>query len=199
MPESRHRPAAISRMSSRPRCIGVRTMRTAWTSYESPIGPLSLIVRDGRLRRLCFPDEGPGLGEELRAPRECEAARVQLEQYFAGERQAFELPLELAGSPLQRAVWGQLRTIPYGTTVSYGELAKRLDLDHPEAAREVGAAVGRTPVPIVVPCHRVVAANGDLTGYRGGLDRKRTLLNLEAKVAGRPPEPAWAFRQLALG
>ncbi len=174
-------------------------MGTAWTTCESPIGSLTLVVGDGRLRRLCFPDERPGLSEELHQPRECERARAQLEQYFAGERQAFELPIELVGSPLQRAVWEQLRAIPYGTTVSYGELAKRLDLDHPEAARDVGAAVGRTPVPIVVPCHRVVAANGDLTGYRGGLDRKRTLLNLEAKVAGHPPEPAWAFRQLALG
>jgi methylated-DNA-[protein]-cysteine S-methyltransferase len=175
-------------------------MGTTWSTYESPIGPLTLVLRDRRLRQLRFPEERPGLSEELRRQREGAEAREQLEQYFAGERQAFELPIELVGSPFQRAVWEQLLAIPYGATVSYGELASRLDLDHPEAARDVGAAVGRTPVPIVVPCHRVVAANGDLTGYRGGLDRKRALLGLETGVAaGRDPEPAWAFRQLALG
>jgi methylated-DNA-[protein]-cysteine S-methyltransferase len=174
-------------------------MGTAWSTYESPIGTLTLVVREGRLRQLRFPDEGRELSEELRDPRACERAHGQLGQYFGGERQAFELPVELAGSPFERAVWAQLLEVPFGTTVSYGELAKRLELDRPEAARDVGAAVGRTPVPIVVPCHRVIAANGDLTGYRGGLDRKRALLSLEARVAGRAPEPAWAYRQLALG
>jgi methylated-DNA-[protein]-cysteine S-methyltransferase len=155
-------------------------MTTAWSIYESPIGLLTLVADDGRLRQICFPGEPPGLAPVLRDDKPLAAARNQLQQYFAGARTSFELPLELVGSPFQQAVWGQLRTIPFGSTVSYGELAKRLDLEGSEAARDVGAAVGQTPVPIVVPCHRVVAADGALTGYRGGLDRKRTLLDLES-------------------
>jgi methylated-DNA-[protein]-cysteine S-methyltransferase len=155
-------------------------MATAWSIYESPIGPLTLVVRDGRLRQICFPDEPPGLGVELRDDERLAGPRRQLEQYFAGERTSFELPLDLVGSPFQRAVWEQLRAIPFGATASYGELARRIGLDQPEAARDVGAAVGQTPVPIVVPCHRVIAADGSLTGYRGGLERKRALLDLES-------------------
>jgi methylated-DNA-[protein]-cysteine S-methyltransferase len=156
-------------------------METAWSTYESPIGALTLVVGDGRLRQIRFPDERAGLGPGSRRPQECEAARAQLEQYFAGARERFELPLELAGSPFDLAVWEQLQRVPFGATVTYGELARRLRLDGPEAARDVGAAVGRTPAPIVVPCHRVVGASGDLTGYRGGLERKRALLDLESQ------------------
>lgn len=155
-------------------------MATAWSIYESPIGPLTLVVRDGQLRQICFPDEPPGLSAELRDDERLAGPRRQLEQYFAGARTTFELPLELVGSDFQRAVWGQLLAVPFGATVSYGELAKRLGLAQPEAARDVGAAVGQTPIPIVVPCHRVVAADGSLTGYRGGLERKRALLELES-------------------
>lgn len=155
-------------------------MSSAWSIYESPIGPLTLVSADGRLRRICFPDEPPGLGPELRDDAALAEPGRQLEQYFAGRRTAFELSLDLAGSDFDRAVWEQLAAVPFGATVSYGELARRLGLGEPEAARDVGAAVGRTPVPIVVPCHRVLAADGSLTGYRGGLERKRALLELES-------------------
>jgi methylated-DNA-[protein]-cysteine S-methyltransferase len=104
----------------------------------------------------------------------------QLKEYFAGTRRAFELPLNLVGTPFERQAWLALATIPYGTTVSYGEQARRLG--HPRAARAVGAANGRNPVSIVLPCHRVVGVGGALTGYAGGLDAKRTLLEHEARV-----------------
>jgi methylated-DNA-[protein]-cysteine S-methyltransferase len=173
-------------------------MSTLWARYESPLGPLTLVARESRLRQLRFPSHSGGLSEERHNQGAFAAALEQLRQYFAGERQVFELPLELVGSPFQRQVWAQLLEIPYGTTISYKELAQRVG--RPGEAREVGAAVGRTPTPILVPCHRVIASSGDLTGYGGGLPRKRALLDLEASVAaGRPPQPAWEFRQMSLG
>lgn len=130
----------------------------------------------------------------------------QLEAYFAGERKAFELDLDLRGTPLQRLVWEQLLEIPYGTTTTYGDLAGRIDesfypdgLEPYKRVRLVGAAIGRTPTPILVPCHRVIGADGSLTGYGGGLRRKQALLDLESRgVAGRPSEPSWANRQQAM-
>jgi methylated-DNA-[protein]-cysteine S-methyltransferase len=130
----------------------------------------------------------------------------QLDEYFAGERRTFVLGLDLDGTPLQMLVWEQLREIRYGETTSYGELAERIDEDafprgvEPyERARIVGAAVGKTPTPIVVPCHRVIGADGSLTGYGGGLQRKQALLDLERRVVvGRAPEPAWEERQIAM-
>jgi len=150
---------------------------SCWTDYESPIGTLTLIAREGRLRRLLFPGAVP-LNTDLRQPEAFADARSQLDEYFAGERRTFDLPLEPVGSPSQRRVWNELGAIPYGTTISYKELAERVGM--PGEAREVGGAVARTPLPILVPCHRVIASNGDLTGYGGGLDRKRALLDLEA-------------------
>ncbi|HZO06730.1 MAG TPA: methylated-DNA--[protein]-cysteine S-methyltransferase [Solirubrobacterales bacterium] len=155
-------------------------VETYWSTYESPIGELTLVARGGRLREVRFPGGGNGLTAELCQPDEFANAVRQLDEYFVGERRAFDLQIELLGSPFQRAVWTALREIPFGETVSYGEIAKRLELDGPEAARDVGTAVGQTPTPIVIPCHRVIGANGDLTGYGGGLDRKRALLDLEA-------------------
>ncbi len=105
----------------------------------------------------------------------------ELTEWFAGERREFDIPLALHGTPFQRSVWEALRTIPYGAVQSYGELAK--SLGKPEAVRAVGAANGRNPVSIVVPCHRVIGANGSLTGYAGGLERKRVLLALEKSEA----------------
>jgi methylated-DNA-[protein]-cysteine S-methyltransferase len=152
-----------------------------YTVFPSPIGPLMLTGDEHALRGLHLPDRHPpalgllrddaGFGEEAR----------QLEEWFAGERTAFELPLRLAGAPFQRRVWAELRRIPYGATVTYGELARRLGV--PGAARAVGAANARNPIAIVVPCHRVIGSGGALTGYAGGLERKRALLELEA---GRP-------------
>jgi len=110
----------------------------------------------------------------------------QLVEYFAGEREAFDLTLDLGGSPLQQLVWGCLRQIPYGSTISYGELAGQVEesafpegLEPYQRVRAAAAAVGQTPTPILVPCHRVIGADGSLTGYGGGLPRKRALLELE--------------------
>jgi methylated-DNA-[protein]-cysteine S-methyltransferase len=169
----------------------------AWDVYESPLGPLTLFAAPRGLTGLSFPRRAAGLDERDRDPAALAAAAGQLEAYFAGRRRAFELPLDLAGTPFQRRVWAELRRIPYGETVSYSELAARVG--RPDVVRAVAAAVGRTPVPIVVPCHRVVGADGSLTGYGGGLQRKRALLDLEARVsAGDPPGPGAAVRQLAL-
>ena len=109
--------------------------------------------------------------------------RQQLDEYLAGERREFDVPVDVAGSPPQERVWKLIRQIPYGTTVSYGELAR--ELGGGITAQEAGTAVGRNPVSIIIPCHRVVGASGGLTGYAGGLRRKRTLLDLEQNVAGR--------------
>jgi methylated-DNA-[protein]-cysteine S-methyltransferase len=130
----------------------------------------------------------------------------QLKEYFAGERQAFDLALDLSGTPLQMLVWAQLRQIPYGSTVSYGELAGQIDasafpegLEPYQRVRAAAAAVGQTPTPILVPCHRVIGADGSLTGYGGGLPRKRALLALEGHdVTEKRPEAGRRPDQLAL-
>jgi methylated-DNA-[protein]-cysteine S-methyltransferase len=159
----------------------------AWSVHPSPVGPLTALATPAGLRALCFDGQVPPL--DPAAEREMPILAAHLAEYFAGERSRFELPLDLRGDPLQLAVWGQLRTIPYGETTSYGELSSRLDPDLFPAAmepwqrvRQVGTEIGRTPTPIVVPCHRVVGADGSLTGYGGGLDRKRTLLAIESGV-----------------
>jgi methylated-DNA-[protein]-cysteine S-methyltransferase len=108
-------------------------------------------------------------------------AAAQLAAYFAGERKAFDLPLAPAGTPFQKAVWKAIEGVPAGATISYAELARRAG--HPGSARAAGAATGRNPLAIVVPCHRIVGSDGSLTGYAGGLDRKRALLALEADGA----------------
>ena len=114
------------------------------------------------------------------------AAATQLDEYFAGTRRAFDLPLDLRGTLFQNRTWSALAELPYGTTVSYGEQARRLGV--PRAARAVGAANGSNPLPIVLPCHRVIGANGALTGYGGGLDVKRWLLAHEAGAGGSRSE-----------
>jgi len=170
---------------------------TPWTVYESPIGPLTFIAGETGLAGLRFPGRNGDLLEADRRPEAFAEPLAQLEQYFAGTRTSFELPLELRGTEFQRSVWEQLRRIPFGETVSYSELARRVG--RLEQVRAVAASVGRTPVPIIVPCHRVIGADGSLTGYGGGLQRKAALLDLEARVAaGGAPEPAWAFRQMTL-
>jgi len=167
-----------------------------WTVYDSPIGPLTLIAGDAGLSGLCFPEYAPALPEAEREPETLAEVTRQLDEYFAGTRQRFELQLDLHGTPFQLAVWEQLRALDYGTTVSYGELARRIGRE--DRVRAVGGAVGRTPVPIIVPCHRVIGADGSLTGYGGGIPRKSALLTLEAGVAsGAGPGPAW-HRQLTL-
>jgi methylated-DNA-[protein]-cysteine S-methyltransferase len=150
---------------------------------NSPVGPLTLVAVDGTLTGLYMggqrhrPPEQT-FGEPDRTPFP-EVIR-QLDEYFAGRRTEFELPVTLVGTPFQRTVWAALREIPYGETMSYGHLAVRIG--RPTAARAVGLANGRNPIGIIVPCHRVVGATGDLTGYGGGLDRKHHLLDFERGV-----------------
>jgi methylated-DNA-[protein]-cysteine S-methyltransferase len=156
------------------------------TVVDSPLGPLTLVGTDGALTGLYmdrqrYRPEPETFGDRDDVPF-AEAAR-QLEEYFAGTRTRFDLPLAMAGTPFQRQVWEALRAIPYGRTVSYGQLADRLG--RPTAARAVGLANGHNPIGIIVPCHRVVGASGDLTGYGGGLDRKRRLLDFERTVSER--------------
>jgi methylated-DNA-[protein]-cysteine S-methyltransferase len=177
---------------------------TNWTIYESPIGPLTLLAGPDGLRSLSFPGRGRPPADAAQGPMP--AVTDQLEAYFAGELQDFELELDLHGTPLQQAVWRELAEIAYGTTTSYGDVAARIDesLYRSDAepyhrARAVGAANGRNPVAIIVPCHRVIGADGSLTGYGGGLQRKQALLDLErGVVGGTGPDPTWATRQTSL-
>jgi methylated-DNA-[protein]-cysteine S-methyltransferase len=165
--------------------------------HETPIGPLTLSASPRGLTGLAFPGRGRPLDEATRDRGALAPARRQLDEYFAARRTAFDLPLDLHGTRFQRRVWDALLEIPYGSTVTYTELAEAVG--RPDVVRAVAAAVGRTPIPIVVPCHRVVGAGGALTGYGGGLQRKAALLDLEHRgVRGLEPEPAWTFRQLML-
>jgi methylated-DNA-[protein]-cysteine S-methyltransferase len=150
------------------------------STIDSPIGELTLVARDGVLSGIYFPGHWHMPAPEvfgLRSEGGFEQARQQLGEYFAGERTEFELPTAVAGKAFQRRVWELIDRIPYGQTTTYGEMAQ--ELGDPVLAREVGAAVGRNPLSIVVPCHRVVGKDGRLTGYAGGLERKRFLLELE--------------------
>ena len=156
----------------------MRPRAEAWTVYRSPIGPLTLRGTADALTAIHFPGSVGRLGSGAHDPAAFARAVRQLDEYFAGERREFELAVRLDGTEFERAVWSELRRIPFGATTTYGALARAVGM--PEEARAVGAAVGRTPVPIVVPCHRVVGSDGALTGYGGGLDRKRALLDLES-------------------
>ena len=147
---------------------------------DSPVGRLLLASDDAGLRLIAFPGDSTARTPDPGWRRDdgpfVDAVR-QLDGYFAGALTAFDLPLAPQGTPFQLAVWQALRRIPYGETVSYGDLARAIG--RPTAVRAVGAANGRNPLPIVIPCHRVIGANGDLTGFGGGLDTKAALLALE--------------------
>ncbi|HSD22515.1 MAG TPA: methylated-DNA--[protein]-cysteine S-methyltransferase [Anaeromyxobacter sp.] len=158
-------------------------MRTCRT-IETPIGPLRLDVEEGALVAVHLPGErrSPIAATERPEDPVLAAAAKQLEDYFAGRRTTFDLPLRPRGTPFQRAVWDALRAIPPGETRSYGEIARAVG--RPAAVRAVGAANGRNPLAIVVPCHRVIGAGGTLTGYAGGLEAKRWLLAHEARLTG---------------
>lgn len=149
----------------------------ARTVVDSPIGPLGLVASDRGLRAVLF---GGGVRGEGRSPVLVEAA-AQLDAYFDGDLVMFDLPLELHGTEFQRRCWLALASIPYGQTVSYGEQARRLGLGS-DAARAVGAANGQNPIPILLPCHRVIGADGSLTGFGGGLPTKRFLLEHEGAI-----------------
>ena len=154
-----------------------------WTVLPSPIGDLRIIERDGKISAIEFsPFRQPADGRPLGArtddhPVLAEAVR-QLRAYFDGDLTDFDLPLAPRGTDFQQRVWDQLSKIAYGDTASYGEIAGRLGLTN-AASRAVGTANGRNPIPIVIPCHRVIGADGTLTGYAGGIERKQTLLELE--------------------
>ena len=154
---------------------------------DTPLGPMILVSEGNALTGLYI--EG-----QKHFPRNADTwvwgedlpifvkARIQLAEYFAGERDCFELPLEPAGTPFQRQVWKELEALPFGTTATYSELARRMR--RPTATRAVGAAVGRNPLTILVPCHRVLGQDGSLTGFAGGLERKAKLLELESAQPG---------------
>ncbi|MCV7260140.1 methylated-DNA--[protein]-cysteine S-methyltransferase [Mycobacterium shimoidei] len=152
-----------------------------YRTIDSPIGPLTLAGRDGVLTNLRMVDQTyePNRSDWKLDESAFPDAVDQLGSYFAGERTDFDLELALSGTHFQRRVWQALMTIPYGETRSYGQIAAQIGASG--AARAVGLANGRNPIAIIVPCHRVIGASGGLTGYGGGLDRKRTLLELEKR------------------
>lgn len=162
-------------------------MTQYFVRYPSPLGEILLVATDAGLSGLHFVDQ-------KHFPRDAHAwterddhpllqgARTQLAEYFAGRRRVFDVPLAPQGTPFQRAVWSLLREIPYGATTTYGALAAKLG--QPTASRAVGAANGRNPIGVIVPCHRVIGSAGALTGYAGGLERKQALLALEQGQAG---------------
>ena len=158
----------------------MRNVPLNYTTLESPIGEL-LLVGDTESLHGLYMQEGrrpariSAHWSESSAP--FAGVCAQLGEYFAGERATFDLPLTMHGSEFERRVWSALREIPYGETTSYGEIARRVEA--PAAARAVGLANGRNPIAVIVPCHRVIGADGSLTGYGGGLARKRVLLELE--------------------
>ena len=154
-----------------------------WTVTESPIGPLRIVARDGAITAIEFSpfkplDAGQPVGAREDDDPLLQRAVDQLAAYFRRDLKEFDLPLAPRGSAFQQLVWAQLLTIGYGQTASYGEIARRLGKSN-AASRAVGLANGRNPIPIVIPCHRVIGANGTLTGYAGGLERKQQLLEIE--------------------
>jgi methylated-DNA-[protein]-cysteine S-methyltransferase len=158
----------------------------SYDTFPSPIGELLLVADGEALCGLYMQDgERPLVvpSHWLRDRRSVEAAWLQIDEYFRGRRTEFDLPLRMRGTGFQRRVWEALREVPYGETTSYGELARRIG--RPDGARAVGWANGSNPLAVIVPCHRVIGADGSLTGYGGGLARKRLLLDLEARTSAR--------------
>lgn len=162
---------------------------TRYARFRTPLGTLVAIAAGGALTGLYFEDGrhaqpiAPGWREDPQSAPLRECAR-QFEDYFAGRRQCFDLPLAPHGTPFQERVWREIARVPYGETITYAELAERAGA--PGSARAAGAATGRNPLAIVVPCHRIVATGGALTGYAGGLARKERLLALEGALAAAP-------------
>lgn len=154
------------------------------TTTDSPVGTLTLVASDAGLVAVLWPDDSPrrvrlAAAEERADHPVLATARAQLDEYFAGRRRDFDLPLAPVGSAFQRAVWAALTAIPHGETRSYGDIARAIG--RPTASRAVGAANGRNPLSIVVPCHRVIGASGKLTGFAGGLAAKQQLLAHERR------------------
>ncbi len=148
--------------------------------YQSPIGRLLLIGEQGLLEEIHFPNSADHavIEDNWHHDEECFADVLQqLEEYFAGDRRSFKVKMRLKGTDFQRRVWQELRQVPYGETASYGEIAERID--NPKACRAVGGANGKNPIPIIVPCHRIIGNDGSLTGFGGGLELKKKLLRIE--------------------
>ena len=163
------------------------TTTTRYTFMDSPVGRLMLVCREGALTCIEFENgwhAGGATAGWVISDEPFEEPVRQLREYFAGHRREFELDLSPVGTPFQQSVWSALREIPYGQTRSYADIACRIG--RPRAVRAVGAANGRNPLPIVIPCHRVVGQNGALTGFGGGLETKRRLLQLEGALPGSP-------------
>ncbi|CCK26547.1 methylated-DNA-protein-cysteinemethyltransferase [Streptomyces davaonensis JCM 4913] len=161
-------------------------MTTQWTRLDSPVGPLLLTAdpETGALTSLSVPDQKGGRTVQegwLHDPGAFRDAEEQLAAYFAGELKEFRLPLRAEGTDFRRKVWAALDTVPYGATTTYGEIAARIGASR-AAVRAVGGAIGANPLLIVRPCHRVIGADGSLTGYAGGLERKTALLTLEHAI-----------------
>ena len=155
-------------------------MTTTYRTLRSPIGLLTLAGSDGVLHHVRMEHQSHPPADQPRwrhDPHSYDVVVDQLGEYFCGTRKVFDVTCSSTGTAFQELVWGALRTIPYGTTRTYGEVAEQIG--RPRAARAVGLANGRNPLGIIVPCHRVIGANGSLVGYGGGLDRKQTLLRLE--------------------
>jgi methylated-DNA-[protein]-cysteine S-methyltransferase len=150
-----------------------------YTVHDSPVGQLTLVATDAGLHAVWWPDDprAQPFGDRDDTHPVLRSAVIQLDEYFAGERRAFSVPLAPVGTPFQVKVWEVLQEIPYGHTITYGEQARRLG--DARKARAVGAANGRNPISIIVPCHRVVGASGALTGFAGGMDAKQWLLAFE--------------------
>jgi methylated-DNA-[protein]-cysteine S-methyltransferase len=157
-------------------------MTKRYATFESPLGTVMAVADEGQLTRIDFIDAkymraaGRDWIEDAEVPA-IKACRKQLGEYFAGKREAFDLPLAAEGTDFQKAVWREIARVPFGETITYGELAKRAGAEG--SARAAGAATGRNPIAVIVPCHRIVGADGSLTGYAGGLPRKTKLLEIE--------------------
>ncbi len=160
------------------------------STMESPVGCLTIVANDGGIRAVLWPDDLKrvplGDATEQNDHPVIETTVTELSEYFEGDRKVFDVPLDPVGTEFQQSAWLALRSIPYGTTVSYGEQAERMG--DKRKARAVGAANGRNPISIIVPCHRVIGAGGDLTGFAGGIDSKAWLLDHERRVLGVGPE-----------
>ncbi len=160
--------------------------QTFFTELKSPVGRLFLTSNGEAITWLFMEKQKDGLrptGDWRRDDNLFREAADQLRAYFAGELTEFDLPLAPVGTQFQQRVWAELQKIPYGSTINYGELARRVG--NPKAARAAGAANGSNPISIIIPCHRVIGSNNHLTGYGGGIERKRFLLDLEAGVRAR--------------
>lgn len=177
-------------------------MRCVYKYIKTPVGELKLVASEYGLMAVLWENDDPSrvrlptLVEDLKHPI-LKQAEEQLVEYFKGQRKSFSIPLDMQGTEFQKKVWSALLTIPFGETRSYGQLARQIK--KPSASRAVGAANGRNPVSILVPCHRVIGASGKLTGFAGGLKNKSILLSLESKEAPGPSRERPGAREKHLG